>query len=133
MSKFDKSKQKKRKSQLMSSAEVLQSLLQDVHSNPLSTQFKRWKLWQNWSEVVGETIAKNSRPVKIERRNLVVWVCHPVQLQELIFVKKPLMEKINEYMGHRWITNIHFTLEDKHVPEVGEDEQLEKDLDKLSK
>ena len=128
---MSKSPKKSRNSKLMSSAEVLQSLLQNGNNNPLSSQFKRWKLWQNWGEVVGETIAKNSMPVSIDGKQLVVWVKHPVQLQELIFVKKPLMEKINSYMGHRWIANIHFTLDKKHVPDSDKGAQVKSNLDKL--
>ena len=128
---FKKPRKVRRKSQLMSAAEVLQSLLQNGNSNPLSSQFKRWKLWKNWSKVVGETIAKSSMPVSVDGKQLIVWVNHSVQLQELVFMKKPLLEKINAYVGHRWISNIHFTMDRRHVPTQDGSSEIEVNLKSL--
>lgn len=106
---------KKRFSKLNTTSEVLQSLLQKGN-NPLSNQFKRWKLWQNWGEVVGPTIAQHTLPVAYDKRVLYIYVKSSAMMQEMTFMKGPLKDKINEYMGAKWVSRVSFTLDQHSVP-----------------
>lgn len=102
---------------------MLYSLLQGGRS-PLADQFKRWKLWQNWEEVVGPSIAKHTLPVAYNKRVLYVWVKSSSMMQEFIFIRDAVKDKINSYVGGQWIVGVSFTLDKKSVPsqdEVGKD------------
>ena len=104
-----------RKSRLLSTSDVLQSLLQNSKS-PLSQGFTRWRLWHNWSKVVGESVAAHSNPVGYSHGTLYVWVDSSVRMQEMIFLIKPIRKKINDYIGKKWVNGIRFTLDPKNVP-----------------
>lgn len=101
-------------STLTSACDILQGLLHNSKT-PLSDQFLRWKLWQQWGDVVGNDMARQTRPVGFEGGMLLIWVEHPVYIQQLNFVTKELMEKVNKYVGRDWIRRIRFTLDKKVV------------------
>ncbi len=110
---------KRHKSKLQSTEDVLQQFLLEGKS-PLSHGFKRWKLWKNWEKVTGSLIAKNSTPVDYNKGTLFVWVKHSVILQDLIFMREDIINKINKYIGQEWVKKISFTTDRKSVPDVEE-------------
>lgn len=107
------------KSKLIHASDVLQSLLQNSKS-PLSQQFQRWRLWSNWEDVVGPTVAKNTCPVAYSKGVLYIWVSSSVYMQELTFIAKPLKDKINEHVGKKWLHSVRFTMDRKSVPQSAE-------------
>lgn len=82
----------------------------------LGSQFIRWRLWNQWSEVVGSEIAAHTVPVQYIRGELYVWVKSAARMQDLIFLAKPLKDKINKFAGQNWVKMIRFTLDRKAVP-----------------
>lgn len=110
----------RKRSTLTSASDILQGLLQNSKT-PLSDQFLRWRLWQQWSEVVGPTISSQCRPVGFDNGTLLVWVEHSVYIQQLNFITKELTNKVNTYVGRPWIKRIRFTLDKKVV--LSEDQQ----------
>lgn len=117
----------RKRSTLTSASDILQGLLHNSKT-PLSDQFLRWKLWQQWGDVVGADMARQTRPVGFDRGLFLIWVEHPVYIQQLNFVTKELTEKVNKYVGRDWVKRIRFTLDKKVV--LSEEEQR-KQLDKL--
>ena len=109
------SKKKARESQLEHATVVLQSLLQTSKS-PLSEQFIRWRLWNSWSEVVGNEISAHSMPVGFLNGMLYVWVNNSVRMQEMTFLVKQIRQKINTHLGRNYVRSIRFTLDRKTVP-----------------
>lgn len=110
-------KSSKTTSRLVPVANVLQSLLENSKF-PLAQQFVRWRLWRFWPEVVGPAVAEHTAPVDYERGRLIIWVSSSARLQEMTFVIKALQQKINDYIGHRWVTSIRFTLDRQSVPKT---------------
>lgn len=47
-----------------------------------------------WPEVVGEGMAKHSRPARWKRKILVIMVEHPAWLQELFYLKHKVVERL---------------------------------------
>ncbi|MCC7402974.1 MAG: DUF721 domain-containing protein [Bdellovibrionales bacterium] len=117
-----KGQQNKRFSKLEAASDVLQSLLGNGKSG-LAEQFQRWRLWRQWNEVVGEILAKNTCPVGFQDGILIIWVDHPARIQDLYYVKQAMIDKINEYLGRRWVKNLKFTTDRKAVPKLEESEQ----------
>lgn len=101
---------KKRKDKLNNAAQVLQGLFENSKS-PLYGGFQRWKLEQNWQEIVGAHISNYSRPVDYKKRVLIVAVSNPTLLTELQFFKDTLIEKVNAYMETKWVAHIRFVSE----------------------
>jgi predicted nucleic acid-binding Zn ribbon protein len=61
-----------------------------------------------WNDVVGESVAKNAKPDRVEHGVLVVKVSSPTWRQELYLKKKEIIEKINQAIGKKVIRDIRF-------------------------
>ncbi|HWU44534.1 MAG TPA: DUF721 domain-containing protein [Bdellovibrio sp.] len=113
---MDQNSPNSKKKKLSLGSEVLQSLFENGKS-PLSEQFLRWKLWAKWEEVVGPTIAKNAEPVGFQRGVLYVWVRNSTWMQQMIFMKDPIRETINQKFQNNFVRYIKFTLDRREVPQ----------------
>lgn len=91
-------------------------------------QFRRWRLWMQWPELVGPDMAKHCEPVGYRMGRLYIWVDHSARLQEYQFIAGPLKEKINQLMGENWCRFIKFTLSRTEVPESA---RLRSDLESV--
>lgn len=61
-----------------------------------------------WNEVVGDAVAKNTQPEKVEHGIIIVKVTSPTWRQELFFQKKEIVQKINKKIGKNVIRDIRF-------------------------
>ena len=110
---------KKRKDILSPASKVLQTLLANGKS-PLSDGFLRWRIWRNWSSIVGETLGKVCEPVGFDHGRLIVWVSSSPRLQEIRFFEKTLRTKVNEHVGKEWCVRVVFTLDRRGLPQPGQ-------------
>ena len=100
--------QKKSKGPTWSSAaEVVKTLLQRL---PIGKRLHEYRVWGVWKEVVGETVARHARPIKIQRGLLFVSVSNSMWMQELQFLKVVVKEKINGRLGEAAVKDIFFVL-----------------------
>ncbi len=61
-----------------------------------------------WNEIVGDKVAKNTEPDRVEHGVIIVKVSSPTWRQELYFQKNEIIEKINKTIGKRVIRDIRF-------------------------
>ena len=61
-----------------------------------------------WNEIVGNTVAKNTEPDRVEHGVIIVKVSSPTWRQELYFQKKEIIQKINNKIGKNVIRDIRF-------------------------
>ncbi|MFC1785246.1 DciA family protein [Candidatus Neomarinimicrobiota bacterium] len=61
-----------------------------------------------WNEIVGETVAKNTEPDRVEHGVIIIKVSSPTWRQELYFQKKEIIQKINNKIGKSVIRDIRF-------------------------
>ncbi len=120
---------KPRKGRLESAHKVLEKLL--TKNSKLANQFTRWQLWNDWPLVVGKTIAQHTDPVGVYRGTLYIWVKNSSWHQELIFLAKPIRDKINQHLNRKWLKSVKFTLDHRSVP--NREEMSEGSLEFLSK
>lgn len=99
----------KHKAHLTQATDVLQGLLQNSKS-PLSDGFLRWRLEQQWPEIVGATIAEQTVPCAWDRGVLFIWVKHPAWMQQLWHFQDAIKEKVNAHLGRQYATSVKFTL-----------------------
>jgi hypothetical protein len=98
-------------------ADVLQSLFENGKSS-FSDQFLRWKLWAQWNEIVGPSVAQHCEPVSLQFGHLQIWVKSSAWMQQLVFLKGDILNRIHERYPHRApIHKISFTLDRRSVPE----------------
>jgi hypothetical protein len=111
-----------KKPKLMTSCEVLQGLFENGKS-PFSDQFQRWKLWRKWPELVGD-LAQHCRPVGFEKGTLYIWAENSAWLQELLFFRDVIKDRVNEFVGRKWVYRVHLTLNDRAVPQLDESDPV---------
>ena len=95
---------------LDSVANVLQGLFENSKS-PLSEGFQRYRLEQQWRSVVGEALAKVSRPVDFQEGLLTIAVTNPSLLTELQFFRTEIIKKVNTHIGKVWVRKVRFVSE----------------------
>ncbi len=61
-----------------------------------------------WNEIVGDKVAKNTEPDKVEHGIITVKVSSSTWRQELYFQKKEIILKINKTIGKNVIRDIRF-------------------------
>ena len=75
------------------------------------------EVWQNtlldaWPELVGEELAARTRPDRLDRGTLVVFVTHSVWLNELSrYGKKQMLQRLQDRFGRRKIRSIRLQLD----------------------
>lgn len=103
-------KNRRKNSQLLAASDVLQALLQNSKSE-LADGFLRWKLEQQWEEVVGKMIAEQTMPASYQRGTLHIWVRHSAWMQQLWYFQETIKEKINLFVGKTWVKEVRLTLD----------------------
>lgn len=88
-------------------ADTLQALLK---KKPYGKLLKQQKLFEDWAELVGDALAEKTTPQKIRQNTLWVGVNHPAWIQELQFLKDPLLTKLKNRYPNSGIQKIRFVL-----------------------
>ena len=77
-----------------------------AHQYGLEVKLLEYRLQQQWPRIVGEHIAAHTRPDTIRFRTLYLVAANSVWLQQLIFLKPSLLEKINAAAGSHMASDI---------------------------
>ena len=87
----------------------LKTLISDFsHSNGLEIRMLEYHLKRDWPEIVGPHLAAHTRPDSIKYRKLWVAAENSVWLQQLVFLKPVLFEKIKAWPQGSLITDLGF-------------------------
>jgi predicted nucleic acid-binding Zn ribbon protein len=95
--------------------DVLQGMLEKGNS-PLAQDFKRYRLKLDWEQVVGATISARSTPVGYANGIIYIWVMSSAWMNQLVYARRELIQKINGHVGKGWVREIRFTQDKRDVP-----------------
>ena len=101
-----KNRRKKQKG-LIPLGTVLPNLLKSIRTGSDAQLVEVWELWDG---VVGEMIAKNSRPAVFKGKLLLVEVSSSTWMHQLQFLKADIIEKINDAFGKELVEEIKFKI-----------------------
>ena len=79
-----------------------------------------FRLQQHWPEIVGEHVARHTRPESVRHRKLYLTAENSVWLQQLLFLKPELLAKINGAADGEALTDIVLRVGPVSSPDVGE-------------
>lgn len=68
------------------------------------------KIVSDWENTVGPVISQQTRPEKIRNRTLYLTVSSPIWMQQLQFMKKELLEKVNAALQKDAVSDIFFNV-----------------------
>ena len=91
--------------------EQIESILERVFTPlDLGMKVKQYQIWEVWDTVVGEAIARQAQPQQV--RNMILWisVSSSTWMQQLEFMKKQIVKRLNEHIGEEVIKDIRFRI-----------------------
>lgn len=88
-------------------APVADLLAAVFHGTPTEKRLKEGKIWMVWESAVGLQIAERAKPVGFRDGTLTVAVSSAPWMQQLTFLKKGIMEKLNAQLGEELIRDIY--------------------------
>ena len=91
----------------VSLSKVLPDILKSIRTGSDAQLVKVWELWDS---VVGQTIAKNTRPAAFKGKLLLVEVSSSPWMHQLQFLKSDIIEKINQAFGQEMVEEIKFKI-----------------------
>jgi predicted nucleic acid-binding Zn ribbon protein len=68
------------------------------------------RVWQVWDQIVGDVIAQNARPAAFKGKILLVHVSSSAWIHQFQFLKKEMIEKLNEALGKALIDDLKFKI-----------------------
>jgi hypothetical protein len=77
------------------------------HGTPTENRLKEGSIWLVWDSAVGKQIAGRARPVSFRDGTLTVAVESAPWMQQLAFLKKGIMEKLNARLGEEVVRDIY--------------------------
>jgi len=104
--------------------EKIYSILERVLSGlNLGIKAKQFEIWEVWDSVVGEHIARHAQPNQI--RNMVLWtvVSSSTWMQQLGFMKKTIVDRLNERIGEEVVKDIRFRMGELPPPDSKNDKK----------
>lgn len=97
---------------LNSVGDVLQGLFEK--GNPrLAEDLKRFRLKSVWPQVVGGEIANHCYPKGFREGTLFLCVKGSVAMNQLLYLRTQIIEKVNEYLGINWVKELKFSLSER--------------------
>ena len=86
-------------------------IIQDViRSQRKHGDAKMIQVWDIWSSAVGEHIGANTNPAAFKGKLLIVNVVDSAWLQQLWFLKKEIIGKVNSCLGEDLVEEIKFKI-----------------------
>ena len=79
-----------------------------VKSLGIEKQIEQYKIFDAWNTIVGEQVAKVAQPERMQAGTLIVSVTNAPWRAELTYRKKELLEKIQQTLNSKSITDIRF-------------------------
>lgn len=61
-----------------------------------------------WEEMMGKAVALRTRNIYIKDKTLIIEIDSSVMREELLFGKKIIIQRINEYSGKEVVTDVYF-------------------------
>jgi hypothetical protein len=77
------------------------------HGTPMEKRLKEGKIWLVWEPAVGRQIANRARPASFRDGTLTVAVSSAPWMQQLNFLKKRIIEKLNAFLGEELVRDIY--------------------------
>ena len=94
---------------MKSVSDVFKDLLKDPKER-VSQSYTLLKLAQDWDKVVGPSLTQYCRPLMFKNRVLTIEASNSAALQDLHFIKKDILSKVNHYMKVKWAYQVHLVV-----------------------
>lgn len=95
----------------------LQALLRPLEQQYQTPAQRQWRsLLTLWPSLVGEQLATQTKPLRLQDQVLQVSVANPVLVQTLMFQRSAWSKKLNRALGEELVTDLRFSTIGWHSP-----------------
>ena len=98
---------KKRKAEFVHIGNILGGVLKKYRRE---MDMELVQVWQVWDNIVGEVIAQNAKPAAFKGQILLVHVTSSTWIHQLQFLKKEMIERLNNSLGKPLIEDLKFKI-----------------------
>ena len=95
-------------------------------TTPLGLTLEHARIWENWTQLAGEHLAKHCRPHSVQDGQLRIMTDSTVWMHKISYVKWDLLRRINLMAKKELISDIFFLL-DSDEPEKKKGRKKKKD------
>jgi len=89
-----------------------------LHGKPAEKRLQEGKIWLVWEGTVGPAIAAQARPTGFRDGVLTVTVANAPWMQQLTFLKRDIMARLNTRLGCNLVTDIYLRAGQPETPPV---------------
>lgn len=100
-------KSKKDSARIVHISSVIDDVLKTYRREP---DGELLQVWHVWDSIVGDVIAKNTKPGAFKGRILLVYVTSSTWVHQLQFLKAEMITKLNEALGKSLIDDLKFKI-----------------------
>jgi predicted nucleic acid-binding Zn ribbon protein len=86
-------------------ADLLSSMLRGT---PAEQRLKEGRIWVVWEQAVGKRIAAHAQPAAFREGTLTLTVDSAPWMQQLSFLKRELVAKVNDQLGYDLVKELYF-------------------------
>lgn len=97
----------KKRERMKSPAPVSDLMATLFRGKPAEKRLEEGKIWLVWDAAVGPQIAVKARPASFRDGVLTISVVSAPWMQQLTFLKKTILEKLNERLGRELVRDIY--------------------------
>lgn len=106
---------------------AISDLLAEIFKDkPAGKRLKEGKIWLAWERSVGKQIAARARPAAFRDGTLTVSVDNAPWMQQLTYLKKEIIARLNENIGDEMVMEIYLKAGSASVPDLQESVGLRK-------
>ncbi|TGU75197.1 DUF721 domain-containing protein [Geomonas terrae] len=98
---------KTRRPRMRRPASVTDLLGSILRGTPAEMRLKEGRIWEVWDEAVGSKIASHAQPVAFREGTLTLHVDSGPWLQQLTYLKKDLIVKVNEALDEELVKELY--------------------------
>ncbi len=96
---------------------IAQILGKTAQKRGWSYKLRQHQIWNSWDSLVGPAMAKHAQPAKWWKKTLLIRVSNSTWLQELSYMKKNLLKKIQAALPNVKIEDIRFEIGKVSLPQ----------------
>lgn len=89
-----------------------------LHGKPAEKRLREGKIWLVWEGTVGPTIAAQARPTGFRDGILTVMVASSPWMQQLTFLKRDIIVRLNSRLGSDLIKDIYLRAGRPEMPQI---------------
>jgi hypothetical protein len=76
----------------------------------LAEDLERWRAVEEWEAIVGASLARYAKAIRVDRDVLVVEAANPAAMHHVSHYRREMLERLERHLGARRFQDVRFVL-----------------------